>query len=53
VLEGALDSHLRVVAAEILARHPSGCPAVRAQLEREAPESRTQFEGARQRCARE
>ena len=50
VLEGAQDAHLRVVAAEVLAQHTSGCPAVRAQLEREAPETRAQFEGARQRC---
>jgi len=50
VLEGAQDAHLRAVAAEVLAQHTSGCPAVRAQLEREAPETRAQFEGARQRC---
>jgi HEAT repeat protein len=52
VLEGAHDAHLRAVAAEIMARHASGCPAVRAQLEREAPESRAQFEAALRRCAR-
>ena len=50
VLEGAQDAHLRAVAAEVLAQHTSGCPVVRAQLEREGPETRAQFEGARQRC---
>jgi len=50
VLESAQELHLRVVAAEVLSRHASGCSAVRAQLKSEAPESRAQFEPALQRC---
>jgi HEAT repeat protein len=50
VLEKAPDAHLRAAAAEVLARHPSGCEAVRAQADRESGAARSKFAAALRRC---
>ncbi len=52
VLEGATDPALRGVAAEVLSRHPSSCPAVAAQSRRETDEWRNRYRAAVSRCSK-
>jgi hypothetical protein len=50
-LQKASDPHLRVAAAEVLARHADGCAAVREQAGRETAAARPSFDAALRRCA--
>ena len=52
VLDGAKDPGLRGVAAEVLSRHASSCPAVMAQARRETDEWRSKYKAAVSRCSK-